>query len=116
MHHWRWAKAFLKVERVAAVSERAFSDDPGERAVLAEAGVRPKRASTAWRWAASPRPKRRTIGASSPPATSICQSSSRKTAQSRSSSEGVGARKLLAIAANCSVARAPVDAVALGFK
>jgi len=50
-------------ERVAAVSERALTVEPGDRAVLAVDGIRPKRASTASRCAAAPRPKRRMIGA-----------------------------------------------------
>ena len=35
MHHWRCANASLNADRVAAVSERALTVEPGERAVLA---------------------------------------------------------------------------------
>ena len=82
----------MKVERVAAVSERALTDELPERADFAVAGTRSKRASTAWRCAAAPSPKRRMIGAVSPAATSVCHSASSTRPHSRSSSEAVGAR------------------------
>ena len=63
MHHWRCAYAFLNDGRVAAVSVRAFTVEADERADLAVGGIMPKRARTAWRCAAAPRPKRRMIGA-----------------------------------------------------
>ena len=47
MHHCRFANACLNVERVAAVSVRALTDELAERADFAVAGTRPKRASTA---------------------------------------------------------------------
>ena len=43
----------MNAARVAAFSERALTVDPGARALLAVGGIRPKRASTAWRWAAT---------------------------------------------------------------
>jgi hypothetical protein len=92
MHHCRAAKADLNEDLVAAVSERAFTVVPGGFSDFADEGTRPKRASTASRCAASPRPKRRMTGAYSPATTSVCHSPGRRSPHSRSSSDPVGAR------------------------